>query len=822
MHGRSTLASPLLGDSILQQQINLEQEAIARGIERYRRNVADAMERDSASSLPPVERIIRQWLEPLSLAIKKEVRSIRSGKYEVGRMIHGPMILSLARGRSRKIALVVLDTMLDNLLCPKGQYAHLGVPAADISYQVGAAIIGQARYDTMQPKDRAELTSMFRRLTFRRLNWWANRNMDNATIERQATVQLGARFVWLCIENLSCSTDETFKIAFHSKVHPIHGKGGIRRMRFISLDDVVWNAIEHGHVQRQTLRPRYLPMIVPAYKATDAEVYNGGYVSIRTPLVSSPTRVQRKVIKSAHESGELSKPGGVYESLAAFGAMPWAVNEDVLKVQRELWNQGGAVAGIPRKDKRDLPPHGEWDEMTPEQRKAWKIQAASVHSANATDKTERLIYLERLNIADKFVGRPFYYPHMMDFRGRCYPVPPMLTHYGDDVCRGLLQIGQAKPLTSGEHWRRLRIHAANCWAQGGLDKKSFDDREAWTVLHMPQIQAVAANPVDDPWWQAAEDPWQFLAACFALCDPEKAALLPVRADGTANALQQYAALARDPVAANAVNLAPMDRPNDYYAVVAEAVRERVREDIANGHPLAEKCLPLIDRGVVKQPSMTKYYNVTRSGVWKQVRGKLMDRGMSRADAGEPAKYIGNAIIAAMANAMPAANAVMDWIVSAAKVVVDKDRPLMWTTPIGLPVVQPYRQWRSMRLCTALRGMTISMNDENCPINKVKQVSGSLPNYVHGVDGAHACMSVTEASRRGVWLSTVHDAFITHAATGGEMDTIIREQFVALHRRPLLEELREQLALVAGEELPPLPARGDFNIESVLHAPYAFS
>lgn len=47
---------------------------------------------------------------------------------------------------------------------------------------------------------------------------------------------------------------------------------------------------------------------------------------------------------------------------------------------------------------------------------------------------------------------------------------------------------------------------------------------------------------------------------------------PVHQDGSCNGLQHYAALGGDAAGAAAVNLAPLDRPQDVYSAVAQLVR----------------------------------------------------------------------------------------------------------------------------------------------------------------------------------------------------------------------------------------------------------
>lgn len=108
----------------------------------------------------------------------------------------------------------------------------------------------------------------------------------------------------------------------------------------------------------------------------------------------------------------------------------------------------------------------------------------------------------------------FYYPHTLDFRGRAYPMHPLLNHLGDDACRGLLTFAHPKPLgPHGLDW--LFVHFANLWGQGE-DKRSFDGRRRFTRAHLPQVLAAAQDPLANAWWQGAEKPWQALACCFEI------------------------------------------------------------------------------------------------------------------------------------------------------------------------------------------------------------------------------------------------------------------------------------------------------------------
>lgn len=97
----------------------------------------------------------------------------------------------------------------------------------------------------------------------------------------------------------------------------------------------------------------------------------------------------------------------------------------------------------------------------------------------------------------------FYYPHNLDFRGRAYPMHPHLNHLGSDLCRGILEFAEGRPLgKSGLRW--LKIHLANVYA-GGVDKLSHAGRIAFTENHLDDIFDSADRPLEGKrWWLGAE------------------------------------------------------------------------------------------------------------------------------------------------------------------------------------------------------------------------------------------------------------------------------------------------------------------------------
>jgi len=85
-----------------------------------------------------------------------------------------------------------------------------------------------------------------------------------------------------------------------------------------------------------------------------------------------------------------------------------------------------------------------------------------------------------------------FLPHNLDFRGRAYPIPPHLSHIGDDLSRGMLLFGESKPLGErGLRW--LKIHLANLY---GFDKSTFDERVSFVDRHLDDIYDSADKPLE--------------------------------------------------------------------------------------------------------------------------------------------------------------------------------------------------------------------------------------------------------------------------------------------------------------------------------------
>lgn len=837
--------SGLLGGSIYDEQIKIEQQANDEGVARYNRLAKEAIERGDGASLKPAERLLLYWFQPIVDGVRADQKAIASNGHDVGIHIWGPVIANVD---AEKLAVIALHEVISQCM-KQGE-----VLTVELANHIGRGVYAELNMAAMREQDKdtrkrrterlesgepkktvyaqerelvADLDRRFRSVTPGRVNWFAKKTLADAHWNKQVCTHVGTRLLWHVLEAVQVTPNGSLSLAQQFR-KAMKGKAKYH----VKLEQWVIDTIDAGHDMRKTMRPRYLPMIVPPYAWSDDA--QGGYIQTRTPFVSKPTRDQ----KEALEKADLSS---VNQALTAISGVAWRINRRILEVMREFQTSGGGILGVPYRDNVPAPtrPKGydaaapqkeRWVHVPADEKKAYKRESARVIAENIRRVSARQEFFSKLGIADRFADREaIYFPHQFDFRGRLYAIPIHLNHQGDDVCRGLLEFSEGKELgADGLRW--LKIHAANCY---GMDKCSFDDRVAWVNDHMAEIEDCAEDPLRVDFWHHADEstpgacdgkPWQFLAACIALTDPEAAMHLPVQVDGTCNGLQHYTAIGRDQTAAKSVNMLPGDKPESVYVDVADVVDPIVRRE-ARANPIAAM---LIDRAgkigkpLVKQPVMTTTYGVTAIGARGQIATQLEELGFEGDELYDASRYLSGVVLKGIGGVCESAVRIMDWIRACAKLIVAKDRLVTWTSPIGFPVVQPYRNFRPFHVHTVLGKLEVVASDETAPVHKQQQINGSAPNFVHSIDATHLMLTATACANEGITLAAVHDAYWSHAGSMDDVTVTLRHWFVEMHKRDLLGDLVTEWRTTHTDiEFPDPPTPGTYAIDDVMRCPYFF-
>ncbi len=237
-----------------------------------------------------------------------------------------------------------------------------------------------------------------------------------------------------------------------------------------------------------------------------------------------------------------------------------------------------------------------------------------------------------------------------------------------------------------------------------------------------------------------------------------------------------------------------------------------KDDQAAGHEIALLIKEPLGRKIVKQTVMTTVYGVTFIGARDQVARQLIARGdIPSEHIFVVSSYIAKTVLSCIGDLFTGAKAIMEWLTTSARLIsrsippsrvafaaqtlqppksrgrmskrsrrrtsLGSSRELMtsviWTTPLGLPVVQPYRKQAKRQVMTALQ--TVFIADPNAPaeVSPAKQATAFPPNFVHSLDATHMLLtalkckasfsilleSIADPSQEhGITFSAVHDSY----------------------------------------------------------------
>lgn len=548
-----------------------------------------------------------------------------------------------------------------------------------------------------------------------------------------------------------------------------------------------------------TFEVNEVPMLCPPQPWSGPR--NGGYLIAKSDLIRLPQSARQQVDQIDKTPVENLYPA--LDSLNQLGCVPWSVNGDLLDIVLHIFNEGGnEKLDVPEPPESLSPPDVPANEA--ELDKTQKFELLKKRMLHRRRQGEMYSLwcdaLYRLSLANHFRHRVFWLPHNMDFRGRVYPIPPHLNHLGSDLARSLLVFHEKKKLgVDGFMW--LKLHCINLT---GLKKRdSVRERLLFAEEIMDEILDSADQPLTGRmWWTKSDEPWQTLATCIEIAkvmrsgDPENyESSFPIHQDGSCNGLQHYAALGRDAAGAYSVNLAPAAIPQDVYSGIAALVEQAREADDMKGVDVAKILNGFVRRKVIKQTVMTTVYGVTRYGARLQIAKQLKDIDDFPQDWVWPAStYLVQKTFDSLQEMFTSTKEIQDWLTDCARLIsATCGQNVQWITPLGLPVVQPYNRHDKRNFLS--KNMKLDSKiviDTFAKPNIMKQKNAFPPNFIHSLDSSHMMLTSLFCERAGLTFVSVHDCFWTHPCTVPDMNRICRDQFVALHSVPILEELSSHL------------------------------
>lgn len=843
------LSAPLLGGSLIEKEAHLERLASQMGAASHRERTQRLKESGQSHLLPPVQKLIASWDEPLAGLIREH----NAARHKRGDFVlYGPIFDDLT---PRRIAGVALTAAVSRLMRPQRfKPSHdsgwpQGCAWSSLAREVAMSVYAEWHTDLLKEQawnDKDMMWLLRRRwktLDARKINQWFKHNATN-TVEMDEELlfsKMGGDLLWHMIG--VCMFDDG-KCAIN--VANLERRSN-RLVKWVFFDTKVIEAIDDAGKKMALLRPMNLPMVVEPLKWGPKG--RGGYHKNRIKLVSRCSSRQRELLEGTDDAE-------FWHGVNHIANTPMTINGRVAEVMNQAIDSGGDTLGIPRMDELPKLPRLP-DELALNRLRLmeWIRAKRKINEDNINIRGPRRQMHTLSATAAMMDGfDKFWIPVKLDFRGRVYAGTSTLSYTADDPHRGLLMMGEWKePGPRGEWWKL--VNAANHF---GHDKLTFEERAEWASDHVGHMVKAAEKGLDDDWWQQAKKPWQFFAACVSFVDEGVAGRIMAGVDGTCSGLQHYAAMGLDEVAGEMVNLIPSEKPNDAYLTVLRAIIPVVQKDVADGKmtkivrrnkdgtersveyvDAAGVVLPLLTqaagkaRDFVKQPVMTYTYGVTRNGVRGQLKGRFVDGEMEAGLAGACSVYLTDVIMDQMRQSASKATQIMEWLQECARLISRRERTtrvgstleeaseqtMEWWSPSGFPVVQPY--WRNkMHQVTTLAGvMNVFVPDESGKVVAKDAEDGIAPNLVHSYDAAMLHRAAALCGLGRVALVPRHDDFNSHLATMDTLNTIVRDAFVTIYRDNVLENLRTQFQAIAPVKLPDPPERGNLDIEQVSNSRY---
>ncbi|XP_071857685.1 mitochondrial RNA polymerase isoform X2 [Bombus fervidus] len=583
------------------------------------------------------------------------------------------------------------------------------------------------------------------------------------------------------------------------------------------------------HLKTLTFESLLLPSCSPPNPWVS--IHLGAYLITKTDFIRLPRDSNDLLHTLKNTESEQLFP--IFDSLNQLSSIPWKINTAILDIIIKIFQDGGSVElNVPQSVSVLTPPSPINKNATVEEKQKEAIAIAQYHQKKYDTYSLWCDTLYKLSIANHFRNKIFWLPHNLDFRGRTYPVPPYLNHLSSDLGRSLLLFGKGKPLgPNGLDW--LKLHVINLTNFKKLN--SVQERLEYANQNMDNILDSATKPLTGKmWWKQSEEPWQTLAACMEIANALKApnveeyiSAFPIHQDGSCNGLQHYAALGKDKIGAKSVNLHPFHTPKDVYSDIVSVIERQRQIDARNNVKIAQILEGYVKRKVIKQTVMTTVYGVTKYGAKAQIMKQLKEiENFPKEHIWSASIYLTESTFHSLRKMFKSAREIQDWFTECARIIsFICCENVEWVTPLGLPVTQPYMK---------------QQKSSNRKPDSIKQRNAFAPNFIHSLDSTHMMLTGLNCNKNNITFVSVHDCFWTHPCTADAMNKICREQFVALHSQPILEDLAiffvkrylstyEQLKCKNKPDieeirkcLTNIPSKGNFDINNVLSSVYFFN
>ena len=540
----------------------------------------------------------------------------------------------------------------------------------------------------------------------------------------------------------------------------------------------------------------------------------------------------RRYLEELKNRGHEMKP--LYDAVNIMQDTEWLINKKVYNVIVKLIETDNPLGKLPVNPQHiQLPIKPLHIETNKESLVRWKREASLVYKERAKSKSKYIQVRQILEEARLLLDRSFFYPYQLDFRGRIYPKPAMLSPQGADYSRALIKFKYGKQMKDNVSFDDFAIAGAGLY--GEVDKEDIQTRKEWVRERLDIFIGYAKEPLTNTDWAKADKPFCFLAWCFELKDFAETdydasfiTTLPIQSDCSNSGLQHYSAMMRDEIGGKATNLIPSNKPEDVYRIVAQKVIMKLRDKT---DPMAKQWLDYgIDRKLCKKPVMCLPYSLTQYScrqyiqdhVEKEWKEKNKPHNFGR-DLFKATNYLTPIVWESINDVIVGAKEIMGFLKKVSRLVASENLPVCWTTPkpLNFPVQMMCYKKESKRVKTKMGDSIIklSIQSDTDEIDKRKTAQSICPNLIHSLDASCLMLAVIKAKDKGVTnFSLIHDSFGCVAPDVAKLSEAIREAFCEVYEQDVLTnwamEMKQMLSAKNEKKFPNIPARGELDLSLV--------
>ena len=522
----------------------------------------------------------------------------------------------------------------------------------------------------------------------------------------------------------------------------------------------------------------------------------------------------------------------VYQAVNIMQHTEWVINKDIYEVIKTCMDNDFQLGKLPTNPQTiELPIKPVDIDTNKEALIKWKREASKVYSDRAKQNSKFIQVRQIMQEAEMLLDRGgFFYPYQLDFRGRIYPKPAMLSPQSADYSRALLKFKFGKRI--GDNFDTFAIAGAGLF--GEADKEELPVRVQWVRDNAQKIIDCADKPLEHSWWASADKSYCFLAWCYEFREYAKTeysdsfiTTLPIQADCSNSGLQHYSAMMRDEFGGKATNLVPLNKPSDVYNIVANKVMDKLKH---MDKPLAKLWLEYgVDRKICKKPVMCLPYSLTRYSCRQYLEDHIIkeknERGTQHKfgeDLFKATQFLTPIVWKSINEVVVGARQIMNYLKTISRLVASENLPVTWTTPLGFPVQMMCYKKESKRVKTKMGDsiVKLSIASDTNVIDKRKTSQSVCPNFIHSLDAAVLQLAVVKAKEQGVDnFSMIHDSFGCTTADTKIMANAIRDAFCEIYKEDILQKFANEMRLMLFNEknlkkFPESPPKGKLDLDLV--------